>query len=233
MFTFADTNVVIKMSLALSENWKKVLKNEVSSSYFTDLMQFVELEYEKTTCFPPKTLIFEAFQRCRIHQVKVVILGQDPYHGHGQANGLAFAVNPGVKFPPSLKNIFLELQQDTGREIPLSGDLTAWANQGVFLLNSCLTVRKSEAGSHAKKGWEKFTDATIKKISEVNENVVFLLWGGYAKKKAKLINPQKHLILTSGHPSPLSANRGFWFGNKHFSKTNAYLIKNNLAPINW
>ncbi|MCH8534236.1 MAG: uracil-DNA glycosylase [Flavobacteriaceae bacterium] len=221
------------MRFALSEHWKKVLKNEITSTYFKNLMEFVKNEYENQQCFPPEDLLFSAYQFCELKEIKVVILGQDPYHGVGQANGLAFSVNPGVQFPPSLKNIFLELKEDVGKEIPFDGDLSVWAKQGVFLLNSCLSVRKSEAGSHANKGWERFTDATIKAISEQNKNVVFMLWGGYAKKKMRLIDSKKHFILTSGHPSPLSANRGYWFGNKHFSKANVYLEEHRLKAINW
>ncbi len=221
------------MSFELSENWKKVLKNEFDQTYFTALMQFVQKAYQEKLCFPLQQQIFRAYQLTDIADVKVVILGQDPYHGVGQANGLAFSVQPGVAFPPSLKNIFLELKNDVENEIPFSGDLTHWAKQGVFLLNSCLTVTSSQAGSHSNKGWEKFTDATISAISDQNSGVAFLLWGGYAKKKAKLIDSSKHLILTSGHPSPLSANRGYWFGCKHFSKTNAYLQEQGKEVIEW
>lgn len=221
------------MRFELSQNWKNVLKNEFTKSYFTDLVSFVENTYNTQTCYPPKSDLFKAYQLTNLKDVKVVILGQDPYHGVGQANGLAFSVYPGIPFPPSLKNIFLELKNDINKEIPFTGDLSHWARQGVFLLNSCLSVEASKAGSHSNKGWELFTDATIQAISEENEAVVFLLWGGYAKKKIKLINSDKHLILTSGHPSPLSANRGYWFGNKHFSKTNSYLKKHNKSPIHW
>lgn len=221
------------MRFELSQNWKNVLKNEFTKSYFTDLVSFVENAYKNQTCYPPKSDLFKAYQLTNLKDVKVVILGQDPYHGVGQANGLAFSVYPGIPFPPSLKNIFLELKNDINKEIPFTGDLSHWARQGVFLLNSCLSVEASKAGSHSNKGWELFTDATIQAISEENEAVVFLLWGGYAKKKIKLINSDKHLILTSGHPSPLSANRGYWFGNKHFSKTNSYLKKHNKSPIKW
>lgn len=221
------------MRFELSQNWKNVLKNEFTKGYFTELVSFVENAYNTQTCYPPKSDLFKAYQLTNLKDVKVVILGQDPYHGLGQANGLAFSVHSGTPFPPSLKNIFLELKNDINKEIPFTGDLSHWAKQGVFLLNSCLSVEASKAGSHSNKGWELFTDATIQAISEENEAVVFLLWGGYAKKKIKLINSNKHLILTSGHPSPLSANRGYWFGNKHFSKTNLYLKKHNKLPIKW
>ncbi|MFY7918046.1 MAG: uracil-DNA glycosylase, partial [Chryseotalea sp.] len=189
-------------------------------------------EYRIATVFPPGKEIFRAFDCCTFDELRVVILGQDPYHGAGQAHGLCFSVNQGIKPPPSLVNIFQEIKRDLCKEMPPHGDLTRWANQGVLLLNATLTVRESSPGSHQKKGWETFTDAVIKKISEEKEHVVFILWGAYAQKKTELINTEKHLILSSAHPSPFSADRGF-FGNKHFSKANAYLKQNGLTEINW
>lgn len=222
------------MKLGIHDSWKKVLNEEFNKPYFKELNEFVSEEYKNNTCYPKHTNIFEAFNKATFDKVKVVVIGQDPYHGEGQANGLCFSVSKGITNPPSLKNIFKELQSDLGDSYdPESGDLEKWANQGVLLLNAVLTVREGEAGSHQKLGWEKFTDAVIKVLSEEKKNLVFLLWGGYAKKKGRKIDTSKHLVLTSGHPSPLSANRGFWFGNKHFSKTNEYLIAHNKTPINW
>lgn len=221
------------MNIAIESSWKTVLHNEFEKEYFKELTSYVKEEYAHHTCFPPENEIFNAFSYCPFDDVKVVIIGQDPYHGVDQANGLCFSVKEGIKHPPSLVNIFKELQTDVGKEYPDSGNLEAWAKQGVLLLNATLTVRAHEAGSHQKKGWETFTDVVIKTISDKKENVVFLLWGGYAKRKVKLINTNKHDILTSGHPSPLSANRGFWFGNNHFSKCNEILLKNNKEPILW
>lgn len=217
----------------LSLEWRNILKEEFQKPYFKELEQFVENAYSNEICFPEKKHVFEAFNQCSLADVKVVLLGQDPYHDVGQAHGLSFSVLEGVKHPPSLKNIFKELETDVGFMVPDSGNLFHWAKQGVLLLNATLTVEAHKAGSHQKKGWEKFTDAVIKKISEDCENVVFLLWGGYAQKKGKKIDATKHWILTSGHPSPLSANRGYWFGNKHFSKTNAFLKSKNKTEINW
>ena len=217
----------------LSLEWRDILKEELQKPYFKELEEFVENAYSNQTCFPEKEHVFEAFNQCSLADVKVVLLGQDPYHDVGQAHGLSFSVLEGVKHPPSLKNIFKELETDVGFMVPDSGNLFHWAKQGVLLLNATLTVEAHKAGSHQKKGWEKFTDAVIKKISEDCENVVFLLWGGYAQKKGKKIDATKHWILTSGHPSPLSANRGYWFGNKHFSKTNAFLKSKNKTEINW
>ncbi|MDG1805262.1 uracil-DNA glycosylase [Flavicella sp.] len=217
----------------LSLEWRNILKEEFQKPYFKELEQFVENAYSNEICFPEKKHVFEAFNQCSLADVKVVLLGQDPYHDLGQAHGLSFSVLEGVKHPPSLKNIFKELETDVGFMVPDSGNLSHWAKQGVLLLNATLTVEVHKAGSHQKKGWEKFTDAVIKKISEDCENVVFLLWGGYAQKKGKKIDATKHWILTSGHPSPLSANRGYWFGNKHFSKTNAFLKSKNKTEINW
>lgn len=213
--------------------WEKILKSEFEKDYFKHLKSFVDQEYEKYTCFPPKKEIMAAFRLTPLENLKVVIIGQDPYHGPNQAHGLCFSVREGTPFPPSLINIFREIHEDLQCPIPTSGDLTRWAEQGIFLLNATLTVRAHEAGSHQRKGWETFTDAVIKTISEQKEGVIFLLWGGFAKQKIKLIDSEKHLILTSGHPSPLSANRGYWFGNKHFSKTNELLAKMGKAPIKW
>lgn len=221
------------MNINIEESWKATLKDEFEKPYFKELIAFVKNEYESQTCYPPGKSIFAAFDCAPIQKVKVVVLGQDPYHGPGQANGLCFSVNDGILKPPSLQNIFREIQQDLGIPIPESGNLERWAAQGVFLLNATLTVRAHQAGSHQNKGWELFTDSVIETISNEKEGVVFLLWGGFAKKKAKLIDANKHLILTSGHPSPLSANRGFWFGNKHFSKANAYLKEKSKKEINW
>lgn len=217
----------------IHESWKPYLGNEFNKSYFKELANFVNNEYRNFTCFPPENEIFNAFNHCRFEDVKVVIIGQDPYHDDGQANGLCFSVNDGIKHPPSLINIFKEIETDLGITYPKSGNLMRWADQGVLLLNATLTVRAHQAGSHQNKGWELFTDEIIKIISDKKENIVFLLWGGYAKKKDKLINPVKHKILLSGHPSPLSANRGYWFGNKHFSETNYLLEQVFQSPIQW
>lgn len=221
------------MNVTIHESWKNYLQTEFDKPYFKDLTQYVDNQYNTETCFPPEDLIFNAFNTCTLEALKVVIIGQDPYHNYNQANGLSFSVNDGVKHPPSLVNIFKEIEIDLNTPYPSSGNLEHWAKQGVFLLNATLTVRAHEAGSHQNKGWETFTDAVIKTISNQKENVVFLLWGGFAKKKSKLIDGTKHHILTSGHPSPLSANRGYWFGNKHFSQTNSLLASNGLDLINW
>jgi uracil-DNA glycosylase len=213
--------------------WKGILKEEFEKQYFKELQLFVESAYNENECFPAKENIFSAFNSCDFNDVRVVILGQDPYHDNGQAHGLSFSVLDGVKPPPSLVNIFKELTSDPNYVAPVSGNLMGWAKQGVLLLNATLTVEAHQAGSHQKKGWEKFTDAVIQKISEERENVVFLLWGGYAKKKGAKINDKKHCVLTSGHPSPLSANRGYWFGNNHFRETNSYLISKKIDKINW
>jgi uracil-DNA glycosylase len=220
------------MDIKIETDWKKQLTEEFKKDYFIKLTEFVHNEYKTQTVFPPGKLIFNAFDQCPFNQLKVVILGQDPYHGPGQAHGLCFSVNDGIKFPPSLRNIFKELNQDVGKPIPETGNLTEWAKQGVLLINATLTVRAHEAGSHQKKGWEQFTDAVIEKISAEKENVVFLLWGNYAIGKSKFIDQNKHLVLTSVHPSPLSASRGF-FGNHHFSRTNEFLKEKGLEPINW
>lgn len=216
----------------LEKTWLSVLATEFSKPYFLALKNFLIEEKKRATIYPSGAEIFNAFNLTPFDKVQVVIIGQDPYHGPNQAHGLSFSVKKGVH-PPSLVNIFKELQNDVGCDYPKNGDLSKWAKQGVLLLNATLTVRKNKAGSHQNKGWEQFTDEVIKKLSNNKEKVVFLLWGGFAKKKAKLIDEKKHLILTSGHPSPLSANRGYWFGNKHFSKANKYLIDNNLKAINW
>ncbi|MGY5849388.1 uracil-DNA glycosylase [Salegentibacter sp. F14] len=217
----------------LPPDWKKKLQEEIRKEYFQKLIDFVHQEYKEHTCFPPEDLIYNAFRHATFDNTKVVILGQDPYPNPGQAHGLCFSVNHGVQFPPSLRNIFSEIEKDTGKPIPFSGNLEAWADQGVLLLNASLSVRAGQTGSHQKKGWEIFTDRVISLISAEKEHVVFLLWGGFAKKKIKLIDQSKHLVLSSGHPSPLSANRGYWFGNRHFSQTNKYLEANGKTPINW
>ncbi|WP_339612052.1 uracil-DNA glycosylase [uncultured Planktosalinus sp.] len=221
------------MLVNIEESWFSKLKAEFEKPYFKTLVEFVKEEYAANSCFPPGHQIFAAFDTTPFDKIKVVILGQDPYHGPNQANGLCFSVNDGVLKPPSLQNIFREIQQDTGAAIPESGNLERWAHQGVFLLNATLTVRAHQAGSHQNKGWEQFTDQVIEIISKEKDGVVFMLWGGYAKRKLKLIDTQKHLVLTSGHPSPLSANRGFWFGNKHFNKANKYLKNRGVEIIKW
>ncbi len=221
------------MELKIEASWKQVLASEFEKPYFLELLQFVRYEYEANTCYPPENQIFSALNHTPFNEVKVVILGQDPYHGPKQANGLCFSVAEGIAIPPSLQNIFKELETDLAVSIPSSGNLERWAAQGVLLLNATLTVRAHQAGSHQGKGWEQFTDAIVSKLSEERKGIVFLLWGGYAKKKGAKINASKHLILTSGHPSPLSANRGYWFGNNHFSKTNKYLKINQKEAINW
>lgn len=221
------------MNVNIHPSWKEILQEEFEKSYFEDLSAFIKEEYSKYRCYPSEKQIFSAFDICSFNDVKVVIIGQDPYHGEGQAHGLCFSVNNEILHPPSLKNIFKELNTDLGNEIPKSGNLEHWAKQGVLMLNATLTVRENEAGSHQKKGWEQFTDAVIQKISDKKENIVFLLWGGYAKKKGKKIDRTKHCVLETGHPSPLSANRGFWFGNMCFSKTNKFLEVKNIQTINW
>ena len=217
----------------IAPDWKKKLNHELEKPYFKDLLRFVEKEYEQNECFPKPENIFKAFELSSFEDTKVVIIGQDPYHGYGQAHGLCFSVQPQTKVPPSLVNIFKELKDDLGKPIPESGNLTHWAKQGVLMLNATLTVRKAEAGSHQKMGWEKFTDAVIETLASEKEDIVFLLWGGPAKKKGKKVDESRHLILKSGHPSPLAAIRGHWFGNRHFSKTNDYLISVGKQPINW
>ena len=219
--------------MQMESNWKEVLRDDLSQPYYEELTNFVSQAYKNHTCYPPEDKIFAALNRTAFENIKVVLIGQDPYHGAGQGNGLCFSVSDGVKHPPSLINIFKEITTDLDQPYPDSGNLERWADQGVLLLNAVLTVEESKAGSHQKKGWEKFTDAIIKKISQERKDVVFLLWGGFAKGKAKLIDKKSHLILESGHPSPLSANRGYWFGNSHFSKTNEYLKEKGMEPIKW
>ena len=221
------------MKVQIHSSWEKHLQAVFASSLFGQLTDFVRKEYQTHRCFPPEKYIFEAFNRCPMDKVKVVILGQDPYHGPGQAHGLAFSVPEGVAHPPSLINIFKEIEADLGIPYPKSGNLNRWADQGVFLLNTTLSVRAHQAGSHQKKGWETFTDAVIKALSTQKEPIVFMLWGGYAKKKSKFIDDSKHLIISSGHPSPLSANRGYWFGNKHFSQANSFLKERLDTSISW
>ncbi|WP_298516104.1 uracil-DNA glycosylase [uncultured Kordia sp.] len=221
------------MNVKIEESWKFHLENEFEQPYFKELISFVKSEYTEHQCFPKGKDIFAAFDHCPFHRLKVVIIGQDPYHGVGQANGLCFSVNDGVSHPPSLINIFKEIKRDIGVDTPTSGNLERWAKQGVLLLNATLTVRAHQAGSHQGKGWETFTDAVIKVISEKKENVVFLLWGGFAKKKGAKVDKSKHYVLTSGHPSPLSANRGYWFDNKHFSRCNDYLVSQRIEGIRW
>ncbi len=220
------------MNVKIEESWKGALQSEFDKDYFAQLVLFVKEEYCKYRIFPPGKLIFNAFNICPLENLKVVILGQDPYHEFGQAHGLAFSVLDGVPLPPSLINIYKEIRDDMGNDTPNSGNLTRWAKQGVLLLNATLTVREHCAASHQNKGWETFTDAVIKIISDKKEHVAFLLWGSYAQSKEKLIDPSKHLILKSPHPSPLSAYRGF-FGNHHFSITNKFLEKNGLQPVQW
>lgn len=215
-------------------SWQPFFDGEIKKEYFLKLMQEVENEYNTSVCFPPKKLIFNAFEKCNLNDLKVVIIGQDPYHGEGEANGLCFSVNEGVKIPPSLKNIFAEINADFDAVfLPTNGNLERWAKQGMLLLNASLTVRKDEANSHKHLKWNVFTDSLINYLSDNCENIVFLLWGSFAQKKGIKINREKHLVLECGHPSPLSANRGFWFGNKHFSQTNDYLKSNGKTPIEW
>lgn len=220
------------MDVKIEQSWKEHLQAEFDKQYFVDLTNFVRQEYRTKKIFPPAKLIFNAFDHTPFDKVKVVILGQDPYHGDGQAHGLSFSVNDGVKVPPSLVNMYKEIHRDLGTPIPQSGNLTRWAEQGVLLLNATLTVVAHTAGSHQGKGWETFTDAAIKKLAEERENIVFLLWGSYAQRKAAFIDESKHLVLKTVHPSPLSAHRGF-IGCGHFSKANEYLISKGLTPIVW
>lgn len=221
------------MQVRLEKSWQNQLAAEFDASYFKGLTNFVRQEYQQFKCFPPGKDIFNALDSTPFEHTRVVLLGQDPYHGDGQAHGLSFSVPEGVAHPPSLINIFKELEADIGKPYPKSGTLSHWAAQGVLLLNATLSVRAGQAGSHQNKGWEQFTDAIIASLSSQKTGIVFMLWGNYAKKKGKHIDRSKHLVLEAGHPSPLSANRGLWFGNKHFSKTNAYLTKHGDAPIAW
>lgn len=221
------------MDIKIENSWKLALKEEFDKDYFNNLIKFVKQEYATTTCYPPAKLLFNAFDSCPIDDVKVVILGQDPYHGPNQAHGLCFSVNDGVPLPPSLKNIFKEQKDDLGKKIPETGNLQAWANQGVLLLNATLSVRAGQAGSHQKKGWETFTDAVIDYLNQEKEGLVFMLWGNYAQNKGKLIDDTKHLVLKARHPSPLAANFGGWFGQKHFSQCNTYLKNMDKKAIVW
>lgn len=217
----------------LNEDWKTLLDQELNTPYFQELLSYLNQEYKENQCFPSKDKIFAAFNNCAFNDIKVVIIGQDPYHKPHLANGLCFSVNSGMPIPASLKNIFTELSNDLNVIPPVNGNLIQWAKQGVLLLNATLSVRVHKAGSHQKQGWEQFTDTIIQMISDKKENVVFMLWGGYAKKKGEKVDSNKHYILESGHPSPLSANRGHWFENKHFTKCNTYLETNNIEPIKW
>ena len=220
------------MDVKIEDSWKKVLGEEFEKPYFAQLTEFVRNEYSTGTIYPPAKLIFNAFDHCPFDKVKVVIIGQDPYHGAGQANGLCFSVNKGIAMPPSLVNIFKEIAADTGKPMPTDGDLTRWSDQGVLLLNATLTVRAGNAGSHQRRGWEEFTDAAIRTLAEKRDNIVFILWGSYAQRKGAFIDRNKHLVLTSPHPSPLSAYAGF-FGNHHFTLSNDFLVKNGKEPIDW
>lgn len=220
------------MEVKIESGWKELLQEEFTQPYFSNLVNFVKNEYQSTRVFPKGQEIFNAFWHCPPEKVRVVILGQDPYHGPGQAHGLSFSVREGVPFPPSLLNIFKEINRDLGIGIPSNGDLSRWADQGVLLLNATLTVRAHQAGSHQNQGWEQFTDAVIRKIATEKKNMVFMLWGAYAQKKAAFISDEDHLKLHAPHPSPLSAHRGF-LGSGHFSKANAYLESKGLAPIKW
>ena len=220
------------MDVRIEESWKQRLSPEFEKDYFVKLTEFVRSEYSRTTIYPPAKQIFNAFDQCPFDKTKVVIIGQDPYHGPGQAHGLCFSVAEGVPNPPSLQNIFKEIFSDLGKPMPANGDLTRWARQGVLLLNATLTVQAHQAGSHQRKGWEEFTDAAIRHLAEEREHLVFILWGAYAQKKGAFIDRNKHLVLTSAHPSPLSAYNGF-FGNKHFSRANEYLVAHGIAEIEW
>ena len=220
------------MNVRIEESWKQKLTPEFEKDYFIKLTEFVRAEYASKTIYPPAKQIFNAFDHCPFDDVKVVIIGQDPYHGPGQAHGLCFSVAEGVPNPPSLQNIFKEIMSDLGKPMPANGDLTRWAHQGVLLLNATLTVQAHQAGSHQRKGWEEFTDAAIRLLAEEREHLVFILWGAYAQKKGAFIDRSKHLVLASAHPSPLSAYNGF-FGNKHFSRTNEYLKAHGITEIEW
>lgn len=221
------------MNVKIDNSWREHIGAEFEKPYFSALTDFVRHEYTTTTCYPPGSLIFNAFNLCPFDRVKVVIIGQDPYHEPGQAQGLSSSVPEGVPFPPSLQNIFKEIQLDLGKPMPPTGDLTRWAEQGVLLLNATLTVRAHQAASHQRHGWEQFTDSAIRALNAERENLVFILWGGYARSKAQLIDRSRHLVLESVHPSPLSANRGGWFGNHHFSQCNAYLREHGEQEIDW
>lgn len=220
------------MDVKIETSWKSKLKDEFEKQYFIRLADFIRNEYKNNTVYPPGSLIFNAFNLCPFESVKAVIIGQDPYHGPGQAHGLCFSVRDGIGFPPSLRNIFKEIELDMGLKIPQSGNLERWSSQGVLLLNATLTVMAHQAGSHQKKGWEEFTDSVISILNRDKQNIVFFLWGAYAQKKGESIDRSRHMVLESVHPSPLSASRGF-FGNNHFSKCNDYLKSNGIEPINW
>ncbi|MEL6558601.1 MAG: uracil-DNA glycosylase [Bacteroidota bacterium] len=220
------------MDVKIESGWKKELQQEFDKEYFAGLTSFVRDEYRQYTVFPPGKEMFAAFDYCPFDQTKVIILGQDPYHGPGQANGLCFSVKPGVRMPPSLQNIFKEVKDDIGKDLPENGSLERWAKQGILLLNATLTVRQSSPGSHQGRGWEEFTDAVVSILSEKKESLVFLLWGAYAQRKGEIIDKSKHQVLASAHPSPFAAHRGF-FGNRHFSKTNEYLVQKGFDPIEW
>jgi uracil-DNA glycosylase len=221
------------MNVKIEPSWKQQLQGEFEKPYFAELTEKVRQEYQRGTCYPPGPLIFNAFNLCPFDQVKVVIIGQDPYHEPGQAHGLSFSVQEGVMYPPSLQNIFKEIESDLGVPIPQSGDLTRWARQGVLLLNATLTVRAHQANSHAMLGWREFTDAAILALARQREHIVYMLWGGYARGKAWMIDKQRNLVLESVHPSPLSANRGGWFGQHQFSRCNQYLQENGITPVQW
>jgi uracil-DNA glycosylase len=220
------------MDVKIEQSWKECLKDEFEKPYFKQIVNFVRDEYRNSTIYPAAKLIFNAFNLCPFDKIKVVLLGQDPYHEPGQAHGLCFSVQEGIPFPPSLRNIFKEINEDSGKPVPRSGDLTRWAEQGVLLLNATLTVKAHQAGSHQGKGWETFTDAVIQKLAAQKKHIVYILWGAYAQRKAGMIDGSQNLVLQSPHPSPLSAGRGF-FGNKHFSKTNEYLEKTGQTAIDW
>ena len=221
------------MNVEIEESWKRQLQQEFDKPYFRQLAESVRREYAAGACYPPGRYVFNAFNLCPFDRVKVVIIGQDPYHEPGQAHGLSFSVQPGVPFPPSLQNIFKEIEMDLGTPVPHDGDLSRWARQGVLLLNATLTVRAHQANSHAQLGWQTFTDAAIQALAHGREHLVYMLWGGFARSKAYMINRQQNLVLESVHPSPLSANRGGWFGQHQFSRCNAYLKENNIEPIRW
>ena len=221
------------MNIRMEASWKAHLTGEFEKPYFVQLTDAVRKEYSQTVCYPPAKLVFNAFDLCPFDRVKVVIIGQDPYHEPGQAHGLSFSVLDGVQFPPSLQNIFKEIHDDLGTPIPTSGNLSRWAEQGVLLLNASLTVRAHQANSHSALGWQKFTDAAIQALAQNRQHLVYMLWGGYARSKAYMIDKQNNLVLESVHPSPLSANRGGWFGQHQFSRCNAYLEQNGQAPIQW
>lgn len=229
----ANANANVKnMDVKIDPSWKEHLQSEFDKPYFKALTDFVREEYAHATVYPKGGNIFRAFDLCPFDKVKVVIIGQDPYHEPGQAHGLCFSVQDGVPFPPSLRNIFKEISDDLGKPVPVSGDLTRWARQGVLLLNATLTVRAGQAGSHQGRGWEEFTDAVIRELNASRNNLVFILWGGYAKKKGAIIDRSRHLVLSSAHPSPLSAYNGF-FGNHHFSQANEWLAGHGMTPVEW